>query len=270
MDTPPYTPPATEYPFVDSLHIHYCDFAYEEKGPFRMPVPDIGETTAKTFAELLSGNLMDICVGKQKRHWLLHRNILVYHSTWFQKQIEEGNKQNFGKVELLDDDPRAFELLVKWLYQGKIDEVSDMPMDKKWYYADACQQLYVLCEKLNLPLVKNQAIDQFRKGCFEAGLVPGPEEMKPIYDRTPPSSPFRKLVSRIAARQIMDPESQSDASKYRQCFEASADFAIDVINAIKEGSGGKLFHDPTEEDGCYYHEHLPGQSCNSGLYKMKG
>lgn len=51
MDTPPYTPPATEYPFVDSLHIHYCDFAYEEKGPFRMPVPDIGETTAKTFAE---------------------------------------------------------------------------------------------------------------------------------------------------------------------------------------------------------------------------
>ena len=38
-----------------------------------------------------------------------------------------------------EDDPRAFELLVKWLYQGRIDNVSDMPFDKKWDYADACQ-----------------------------------------------------------------------------------------------------------------------------------
>ena len=38
-----------------------------------------------------------------------------------------------------EDDPRAFELLVKWLYQGKIDNVSDMPLDKKWDYADSCQ-----------------------------------------------------------------------------------------------------------------------------------
>ena len=46
MDTPPRTPP-------DSLHIHYCDFAYEHRGPFRMAVADVGETTAKTFAELI-------------------------------------------------------------------------------------------------------------------------------------------------------------------------------------------------------------------------
>ena len=51
MDTPPYTPPAIEYSSVDSLLIHYCDFAYEHKGPFRMPALEIGETTAKTFAE---------------------------------------------------------------------------------------------------------------------------------------------------------------------------------------------------------------------------
>lgn len=51
MDTPPYTPPAVEYSSVDSLLIHYCDFAYEHRGPFRMPALDIGEATAKTFAE---------------------------------------------------------------------------------------------------------------------------------------------------------------------------------------------------------------------------
>ena len=175
----------------------------------------------------------------------------------------ENKKKGAGKLELLDDDPRAFELLVKWLYQGKIDDVSDMPMEKKWDYADSCQKLYILCDKIKLPQLKNSAIDQFRKGCFEAGLVPGPEEIQPVYANTPPSSPFRKLISKIAARQIMDPESENDAGTYRICFEANADFAIDVVNAIREGAGKKLFQDPTEEGGCAYHDHENGQLCDA-------
>lgn len=166
-----------------------------------------------------------------------------------------------GTIELFDDDSRAFELFVKWLYQGKIENVSAIALNEKWEYADACQQLYLLCDKINLPQLKNLAIDQFRKGCYEARLVPGPEEMKPIYERTSPSSPFRKLVSNIAARQIMDPDSESDASKYRDCFAANPQFAIDVVNAIKAEVGGRLLDDPTEESGCQYHDHNPGQRC---------
>lgn len=214
-------------------------------------------------SRLLSGPLMDIYVGASKRHWSLHRNLLCHHSTFFQDQVAENGKARGGTLELLDDDPRAFELLVKWLYQGKIDDVSDMPIEKKWDHAEACQKLYMLCDKIHIPQLKNFAIDQFRKGCFEAGLVPGPEEMKPIYDKTPPSSPFRKLVSKIAARQIMDPESQLDARTYQICFDSNADFAVDVINAIREGAGGILFDDPTEGNGCAYHEHDNGQTCES-------
>lgn len=47
--TPPGTPPVASS--HDTLHIHYCDFAAEKKGPFRMAVVDIADTTAKTFAE---------------------------------------------------------------------------------------------------------------------------------------------------------------------------------------------------------------------------
>ena len=164
-------------------------------------------------------------------------------------------------MELADSEPAAFELLVKWLYQGKIDDVSDMPLERKWDYAEACQNLYLLCDKLQLPQLKNIAIDQFRKGCNEAGVVPNPEEMKPVYEKTPPSSPFRKLVSRIAARQIMDPESDKDVATYRQCFESNPDFAIDVIVAIKQGSGGALYEDPTDGDACVFHEHQNGDKC---------
>ena len=207
--------------------------------------------------------MADIYVGESKRHWGLHRNLLCHHSRYFDAVLNGDNKDKKGaKVELLDDDPCAFELLVKWLYQGKIEDVSGMPMDKKWDYADACQKLYILCERIELPQLKNVAIDQFRKGCHEAGLVPGPEEMKPIYEKTPASSPFRRLVSKIAARQIMDPDGNKNAATYRACFETNPDFAIDVINAIKDGAGGTLFDDPTEGNSCRYHEHDNGETCH--------
>ncbi|MCJ1316798.1 hypothetical protein MMC15_002119 [Xylographa vitiligo] len=248
----------------DTLHVYYCDFAYEPRGPFRMASVNIADASAKTFAELLSGPMVDIYVGEARRHWALHRNLLCHHSAYFQEHIGDDVKKKTAKLELLDSDPAAFELLVKWLYQGRIDDVSAMPVDKKWDYAHACQKLYVLCDQITLPQLKNIAIDQFRKGCNEAGLVPGPEEMKPIYESTPPGSAFRKLVSKIAARQIMDPESTSDAGTYKMCFEGNADFAIDVINAIRQGAGGKLFEDPTEEVGCAFHEHENGANCHSG------
>ncbi|KAL9594782.1 MAG: hypothetical protein Q9219_006841 [cf. Caloplaca sp. 3 TL-2023] len=207
---------------------------------------------------------MDFYVGQEKSHWSLHRDLLCYHTPYFQERCSGKGKERNGTVELEEEDPQAFQLFVKWLYQGKIDDVSDMPVEKKWEHADACQKLYILCDKVNMPQLKNIAIDQFRKGCHEAGLVPGPEEIKPIYDTTPPRSPMRKLVSQIAARQIMDPDSESDAAMYRMCFEANADFAIDVVNAIRQGSGPKLFHDPTAGKGCFYHDHGTGQLCEVG------
>ncbi|EXJ54240.1 hypothetical protein A1O7_09577 [Cladophialophora yegresii CBS 114405] len=230
-----------------------------------MPRENIGDIAAKKFAELLSGPILDIFVGPDGRHWSLHQNLLTHHARFFDETyaINGAPKRiKDNKLDLRDEDPGAFELLVKWLYQGKIDDVSWMPKDVKWEYAFTCQKLYLLCDTIGLQELKNQAIDQFRRGCNEAGLVPGPEEMKPIYERTPPSSPFRKLVSKIAARQIMDPGSEKDATSYRECFAQSPDFAVDVINAIKEGSGGSLFDDPTEGNGCRYHEHDDGESCH--------
>ena len=226
---------------------------------------ELTNAEASARDRLLSGPMVDIYVGESKRHWSLHRNLLAHHSSYFETQFPDDGKaakKGGGKLDLLDTDPTAFELLVKWLYQGQIEDVSAMPMEKKWDYAEACQKLYILCDKITLPTLKNFAIDQFRKGCNEAGLVPGPEEMKPIYEKTPASSPFRKLVSRIAARQIMDPESTNDARTYQICFEGQPDFAVDVINAIREGAGGKLFSDPTERNGCEYHEHGDGKFCD--------
>jgi len=234
---------------------------------------NIADTPAKTFAELLSGPMVNIYVGEAKRRWSLHRNLLAYHSEYLQAELQQspdttpkkGKGASDGlRLDLPDDDPAGFELLVKWLYQGKLDDVSSIEDDQaKYEYAMACQKLHVLCDRFEMPKLKNIAMDQYRKGLSQAGLVPDAGEINVIYKQSPEASPFRRLMVKIAARQIMDPDSDKDAESYRQCFDNNPDFAIDLVNAIKSGfGGGVLFDDPTEGADCEYHDHDNGPNCH--------
>lgn len=245
------------------------------------------QANAKSLRKrLLSGPLVDIYVGPSKRHWSLHRNLLCHHSERLQADLspengdaspnskkKKNNNQdgNVGdKLDLPDDDPVGFELFIKWLYQGKLDDVSEFPEERKYDYAVACHKLYALCARFEMTQLANLAIDQYRKALFEAQLVPDAEEINEIYRRSAKGSPFRKLMTQIAARQIMDPDSDKDAESYRQCFADNPDFAVDMVNAIKQGTGGMLFEDPTDGDNCPYHDHADGPSCSTKTRGKQG
>ncbi|KAF1850583.1 uncharacterized protein K460DRAFT_18091 [Cucurbitaria berberidis CBS 394.84] len=223
---------------------------------------------------LLSGPMIDIYVGESRRHWSLHRNLLCHHSEQLEAELEgdaDGHNRK-DKLELPDYDPAGFELLVKWLYQGKLDDVSDMPdTNQKYDYAVSCHKLYLLCDRFDMAQLKNVAMDQYRKGLNQAELVPDADEIDDIYRKSPTGSPFRQLMTRIAARQIMDPGSDRDVETYRQCFENNPDFAVDLVKAIRIGTGGMLFEDPTDPGNeCEYHDHEDGPNCHiKGKAKAK-
>lgn len=223
---------------------------------------------------LLSGSMIDIYVGESKRHWSLHRNLLCHHSESLEEELggaaDGGEKKD--KLELPDYDPAGFELLVKWLYQGTLDDVSDLAdANQKYEYAVSCHKLYLLCDRFDMVQLKNVAMDQYRKGLNEAELVPDADEIDDIYRKSPSGSPFRQLMTRIAARQIMDPGSERDVETYRQCFENNPDFALDLVKAIRHGTGGMLFEDPTDRGHeCDYHDHAAGPNCHTkGKGKLK-
>lgn len=232
---------------------------------------------AKTLRKrLLAGPTVDIFVGPERRHWSLHRNLLCHHSSYFETEFVGHEVPRKGKggagagtdgaaneLELPDDDPRGFALLVKWLYQGSLEDASGMTDMEKYEHAVACHKLYVLCDKFDMALLKNMAMDRYRQELNAAQLVPDPDEINDIYRASPAGSPFRKLMTNIAARQIMDPEVDKDADSYRKCFENNADFAVEMVNSIRSLSGGMLFDDPTEGDVCEYHDHRDGRKCHS-------
>ena len=225
------------------------------------------EDAKKLQKRLLSGPLVDVFVGPERKHWSLHRNLLCYHSSFLQTEFEGHEvprvmKEDGNKLELPDDDPIAFELLVKWIYQGQLEGCLEGSDEQKYEHALACYKLYLLCEKLDMIKLKNQSMDMYRQGLHESALVPDATELWDIYRTAPAGSPFRKLMTRIAARQIMDNAVEKDASTYRKCFENSADFGIEMVNAIRSMSGGMLFDDPTKaSDACQYHDHRDGSGC---------
>ncbi|EME86672.1 uncharacterized protein MYCFIDRAFT_210576 [Pseudocercospora fijiensis CIRAD86] len=214
---------------------------------------------------LLSGPTVDIYVGPSKRHWSIHQNLLCHHSSYFELEFlqrEVPMKDGRQHLELLDDDPAGFELLVKWLYQGVLAPASAIPSDtEKYEYAVACHKLWLLCEKFEMIRLKNLAMDVYRRCLYESRLVPDADEINDIYRRSPLGSPFRALVINIAARQIMDPDVERDLDAYRDCFEGNPDFAIELISAIRKLSGGVLFDDPTHGDACAYHDHNDTTGC---------
>lgn len=232
-------------------------------------MPDEAKTLWK---RLLSGPTIDFYVGPERRQWSLHRNLLCHHSPYFESEFL-GNEASKGpkrsgehKIDLPDQDPAGFELLVKWLYQGTLDDTSDMTDEKKYDYSVACHKLYLLCNKFEMPILKNESIDRYRQGLLEAQLVPDAEEINEIYRSSPVGSPFRKLMAQIAARQIMDPDSDKDAESYKNCFKDNPDFAVEMINAIKVGTGGILFDDPTDGNESEYHDD-PAQPYHNGKGK---
>lgn len=228
---------------------------------------------------LLSGPMVDVYVGEgeAQRHWALHRNLLCHHSERLDDELQASRLHGSDQRETLhlaDYDPDGFALLVTWLYQGRLDDVADRADAlQKYDYAVCCHKLHLLCHRFGMGQLKNVAMDQYRKGLHEAQLVPDADEIDDIYRNSPKASPFRHLVTRIAARQIMDPASERDVDTYRRCFENNPDFALDLVKAIRLGTGGVLFDDPTDTaNGCDYHDHEAGPHCyakTDGKAKIK-
>ena len=216
---------------------------------------------------LLSGPTVEIVVGKERKTWTLHRNLLCHHSSYFETELlghevpKKTNGDGNNRLELPDDDPKGFDLLVKWLYQGQLDDTSDLDNEEKYDYATACQKLYLLSNKLSISHLSNLAMDAYRRNLLAAHLVPDADEINEIYRSSPPGSPFRKLMTKVAARQIMDPDVDKDAESYRSSFEDNPDFAVEMVNAIRSLSGGILFDNPMEGAECSWHDHSDGSDC---------
>lgn len=217
---------------------------------------------------LLSGPMIDIYVGPERRHWSIHQKLLCHHASFLETEFishdfsERKDSARSNTLELPESDPAGFELLVKWLYQGHLQSPASFTTNgEKYGYAAACCQLWLLSEKFGMARLRNLAMDIYRKCLYETHLVPDAEEINQMYRSTPAGSRMRKLIVHVAARQIMDPEVERDVGAYRKCLEGNPDFATELIRAVRKLSGGILFENPASGSACEWHDHNDTTVC---------
>ncbi|KAH7418318.1 hypothetical protein BKA64DRAFT_635451 [Cadophora sp. MPI-SDFR-AT-0126] len=75
--------------------------------------------TAVEFLRLISGARVDVYVGKDKKHYVIPKDLLCYYSTYFDRCFNgEFKEAKEGKLELPEDDVQDFEILLEYMLRG--------------------------------------------------------------------------------------------------------------------------------------------------------
>ena len=166
----------------------------------------------------LESPLVRITVGgdgledtNDKDEYLVHTGILAHHSAYFKAAF----RGPFKEAETMDmsfpeDDLAAFDLLLYWVFSGKLPENSYLNNPK---LAMALVRLWVLADKYIMPALKNRLIDIFYQA--EREVWPSwfltPSLLSHLWGEIPEESQLRDLVlTMLEARPKRAPRNDQD------------------------------------------------------------
>jgi hypothetical protein len=201
-------------------------------------------------------------VGKQKVEFGVHKGLFVAKSPFFEKCFGVGMKEeNDSVVNLPEDEPSAFELVVEWVYADRIRAIKPVLTITK---------AYVLADKLCMPDLQNILANAIRL----APDGPGPYNANCAWQILPEGCPIRDLVVDQLHFQIMSCSNKfklgtadTDAKLAMALKKmtqhnpglAEALFWKTVDYSLNKATGGPV--DPRKLTGCHYHVHEDGKKC---------
>ena len=213
-------------------------------------------------------------VGITQTTFLVHLDLLCSASPYFKAALTKGFLETHKKsMEIPEDDPDQFELLVQWLYTKKLDLPNpDTDEAHEERYLQLCN-LYVLTDKYRMMGMNNYIIDRFfmmlpkkpaphspiSKPSFKPVLKsPQTKVIIYIYKNTTNDCTLRKLlvawfVSIIKHYQLSP---QNTAHNFLCTLpEFSADLVIAMTNKLSHTKekdpmtgGSSAFHDKDPEE----------------------
>jgi hypothetical protein len=201
-------------------------------------------------------------VGKQKVEFGVHKGLFVAKSPFFEKCFGVGMKEaNENVVNLPEDEPSGFEIVVEWVYANRI-QASKLRLTPI--------NAYVLADKLCMPDLQNAIIDTIR--LTWRGRCP--YNARCAWHILPEGCPLRDLVLDQLHFQIMTSPNKfklgtadTDARLAKRLEKviqqnpglATALFWKTVDYDLNRDTGGPV--DPRKLTGCHYHVHEDGKKC---------
>ncbi|KAF9701582.1 hypothetical protein EKO04_000163 [Ascochyta lentis] len=179
----------------------------------------------KPLNELLSRSMVDIYVGEENTHWILHEKLLCHHSPFFRKifYAKGSNTQTFG---LPEDDDNAFKTFVGWLYS------SSLPVPREESDLGVLFELYLMAEKFQIPNLIADVLQVVREWYKFSDSYPGLRRVQYIYANTENGSPMRHmLVHSIARMMVLE---KGLPAHWDKALRKNGQLAVDIICAIQD------------------------------------
>jgi len=180
---------------------------------------------------LLSRSMVDIYVGNENTHWVLHEKLLCVKSKFFSKIFWDNHKisksQHTGNKSfgLPEEDDEPFRMFVGWLYSGHVS----MPEEEK--DLGNMFDLYLMGEKWTIAGLVRDVLDTVRKWYRVSESYPGLRRVQYIYANTDAESPMRQLLVNSVARMLA--LNDGIPAHWDKALRKNGQLAVDIIQAIQ-------------------------------------
>jgi hypothetical protein len=187
--------------------------------------------------------LVDIYVGTENTHWVLHERLLCHRSKFFssifyKKGATPQSNKTFG---LPDEDDAPFRLFVGWLYS------SQMPIPEKEIDLTDLYDLYLMGEKWSIAALVKDVLNAIRGFYRQTDTYPSLRRVQYIYANTTLDSPMRQLLVGSIARMLVTSNS-GIPSHWDKALQKNGQLAVDLIRAMQDWHvAGDEIPDPRDE-----------------------
>ena len=175
--------------------------------------------------------MVRIIVGPTKVPYQLHCNLLRRSSSYFDEVLGGAWKGWNTALDLPEDDPELFSIIVHWLYARPINLELPPPVEG---CIRTLFRLHILAESLRVLGMESAILTCFRENCSLDDRAPNTTEIEYVYKHSAANSPLPALIADTAASTVQ--KSMKDVEDYRQSIEGVPGFAIDFSKAMQKAA----------------------------------
>ena len=168
--------------------------------------------------------MVDIYVGPENTHWILHEKLLCYHSPFFRNIFYKkgSTTTSFG---LPDEEDATFKTFVGWLYS------SSLPVPREESDLTLLFDLYLMAEKFQIPSLIADVLQVVREWYKFSDTYPGLRRVQYVYANTEDGSPMRHMLVHGVARMVV--LEQGIPAHWDKALKKNGQLAVDILKAIQ-------------------------------------